>query len=184
MKRIIYCLAAAVAAWTIILPPNPASAASRHTTARATDPYGCSCVTYVRKTLAAQGVILDGGPSTAGGYQESWMDAHGWHRVVPPNNGTIPDGGKPEIVVWDPNQHGASPDGHMAIVVTTWSRSVLGASGESPWYNYSTKVWNITVLQDDWTEDPSTCTPAQHLFNNPSQGWGNLYGVNFYVPNN
>jgi len=144
--------------------------------------YHCSCVTYVRDVLAAHGVTLDGGPDTASGYQETWMDAHGWHRVIPPNNGTIPDGGKPMVVVWDAGQHGAGPAGHMAIVVTAWSRMYLGASGKSPWYNYSTGVWNITVLQDDWSTDPITCTPAQHLFNSPV--WGNLYGVNFYVPDN
>lgn len=142
--------------------------------------YNCSCVTFVRDVLAAQGVMLDGGPATAGQYQEKWMDTHGWHRVIPPNNGTIPDGGEPMVAVWDDNQHGAGPDGHMAIVVTAWSREHLGASGRSPWYNYSTKMWNITVLQDDWSTDPQPCTPAQHLFDSPP--WGNLYGVNFYVP--
>jgi hypothetical protein len=150
--------------------------------APATTNYHCSCVTYVRDVLAAHGVQLDGGPTTAGEYQEKWMDAHGWHRVIPPNNGTIPDGGKPMVMVWDAGQKGAFGSGHMAIVVTSWSREHLGASGRSPWYNYETRQWNITVLQDDWKTDPQQCTPAQHLFS--GQQWGNLYGVNFYVPDN
>lgn len=144
--------------------------------------YYCSCVTYVRDTLAAQGVNLGGGPATASEYTEKWMDAHGWHRVKLPNNGTIPDGNQPMVMVWDANTHGAGSSGHMAIVVNAWARNNLGASGKSPWYNYTTKLWNIAVLQDDWSEDPSNCTPAQHLFNNTYQHWGELYGVNFYVP--
>ena len=143
-----------------------------------TNPYNCSCVTYVRDTLAANGIKLGGGPATAAEYTAKWMSAHGWRRVVPPNNGTIPDGGKPMVVVWDANQKGAFGAGHMAIAVTAWSRNHLGASGKSPWYNYHTKKWNIAVLQDDWATDPSNCVPAQHPFNS----WGNLYGVNFYVP--
>jgi len=144
-----------------------------------TNPYNCSCVTYVRDTLASQEITLDGGPATASGYTEQWMNKHGWHRVKP-RNGTIPDGGKSMVMVWDANQKGAYGDGHMAIVVTAWARSHLGASGKSPWYNYHTKQWNITVLQDDWKTDPSNCTPAQHLFSGSS--WGNLSGVNFYIP--
>jgi hypothetical protein len=145
-----------------------------------TSAYNCSCVTYVRDTLASQGITLKGGPSTASGYTEKWMSKHGWRRVVPPNNGTIPAGGKPMVMVWDAKKKGAFGDGHMAIVVTDWSGTYLGAIGKSPWYNYQTKQWNISVLQDDWAADPSTCTPAQHFFTGTS--WGNLDGVNFYVP--
>ena len=138
--------------------------------------YNCSCVTYVRDVLAANGVTLNGGPATASGYTEKWMNAHGWHRVKLLNNGTIPDRGKPVVMVWDANKKGAFGAGHMAIVVTAWSRTNLGASGKSPWYNHKTKVWNITVMQVDWA---GICSPAQHFFSS----WGNLSGVNFYVPN-
>jgi hypothetical protein len=139
--------------------------------------YNCSCVTYVRITLAAHGVNLPGGPATAGGYQERWMDNHGWHRVRPPGNGTIPSAGKVMVMVWDPNQKGAFASGHMAIVATAWAvRAGLTRSGRDPWYNYSTRKWNITVLQVDWG---GNCNVSQTTFT----GWGDLYGINFYVPN-
>jgi hypothetical protein len=147
-------------------------------TFKLTNPYECSCVTYVRDNLAAQGIDLPGGPATASGYTEKWMRAHDWSRVKPPNNGAIPDASKPMVIVWDANEKGASGAGHMAIIVDAWSRKHLSASGKSPWYDRATKKWNITVLQDDWSTDPSTCTPARHLFDS----WGDLYGVNFYVP--
>jgi hypothetical protein len=155
--------------FTLLAPPPPPD-------------YHCSCVTYVRDTLAAQGINLGGGPATASEYTEKWMDAHGWHRVKLPNNGAVPDGNQPMVMVWDANTHGAGNAGHMAIVVNAWARKYLSASGKSPWYNHNVKRWNITVLQDDWSEDPINCTPAQHLFNNAYQHWGELYGVNFYVP--
>lgn len=157
------------------------NSAHTFTLVSSTSAYNCSCVTYVRDTLASQAIKLDGGPGGASGYTEQWMSKHHWRRVVPPNNGTIPDGGKPMVMVWDAYTKGAtSADGHMAIVVTDWSRTHLGASGKSPWYNSQTKQWNITVLQDDWSADPINCTPAQHSFTGTN--WGNLYGVNFYVP--
>jgi hypothetical protein len=144
--------------------------------------YECSCVLYVRDALAAQGVTLPGGPAYAYQYTTAEMQALGWSHVALPGNGTIPDGDMPMVMVWGTNTHGAFGEGHMAIVVNAWARVHLGATGKSPWYDYSTKRWNITVLQDDWSEDPSLCSPAQHLFNNAYQDWGNLYGINFYVP--
>jgi hypothetical protein len=36
------------------------------------------------------------------------------------------------VMVWDANQKGAFGAGHMAIVVTDWARTHLGASGKSP----------------------------------------------------
>jgi hypothetical protein len=102
------------------------------------------------------------------------MSRNGWRRVVPPNNGTIPDGASPWSWSGTPTRRAHSaPD--------TWRSSSLTGPGPTwapaaspPWYNYETKQWNITVLQDDWTTYPSTCTPAQHFFTGTS--WGNLYG--------
>lgn len=144
--------------------------------------YQCSCVLYVRYTLQAHGINLGPEP-TASAYTQHNMRTLGWSHVTLPNNGAIPDGDQPMVMIFDAGAKGADGhDGHMAIVVNAWSREWLGATGKSPWYNYRTKEWNITVMQDDWSTDPSNCTPAQHLFNRTP--WGNLYGINFYVPDN
>lgn len=138
------------------------------------DPYNCSCVKFVQAKLAAEGYTLPGGVPTAGDYQESWLSGQGWHRVVPPGNGTIPSGGKPMIVVFDPDQKGAYSAGHMALVTS------------DPWYNYTTQKWVVTVQQDDWNhicvQGPN---PASYTFTGIMDGgnWGDLYGINFYVPN-
>jgi hypothetical protein len=138
----------------------------------------CSCVTYVRDALAAHAVNLPGGPGTAGGYQETWMDQHGWHRVVPPGSGTIPSGGKAMVMVWDANKKSAYGDGHMAIVATAWAQQAgLTQSGLDPWYNSSSEKWNIKVLQEDWPV--GQCGVTQTTFT----GWGDLDGINFYIPN-
>jgi hypothetical protein len=141
--------------------------------------YQCSCVLYVRDTLLAQGIKLAGGPGTAAGYTQSKMHHLGWSHVRLQNNGTFPDGNQPMVAVWDAGAKGADKGaGHMAIVVNAWAREWLGAKGKSPWYNYRTKQWNITVMQVDWPT--GACAPAGHVFTGPA--WGNLYGVNFYVP--
>ncbi len=110
----------------------------------------CNCVAYVRSQTG-----LPGGPATAAGYTESWMNAHGYRRIMPQNpriNGAI--------MVWDANQKGARSSGHMAIVAGT------------PRYNAGTKKWTINVRHANWGGCGIRSTPFQ---------WGDLYGVNFYV---
>lgn len=139
--------------------------------------YNCSCVTYVRDVLAAQGqgYNLPGGPSTAAGYTPQVMKADGW-SLVTPANGTIPSAGLPMVMVWNANTHGAYGDGHMALVANSWAvQAGLAYSGQDPSYNGTS--WSITVLQVDWAGD---CSPAQTTFTGTA--WSNLNGVNFYVP--
>lgn len=99
------------------------------------------------------------------------MKSHGWHRVVPPGNGTIPSGGKSMVVIFDPTSKGTDYRGHMALVTS------------DPTYDYGTKKWVINVRQVDWPYNH--CEPSDYTFTGVMDGgnWGDLYGINFYVPN-
>lgn len=115
----------------------------------------CSCVYYV---LCRTG--LPGGPNDAADYTESVMKSMGYRRVIPRSNA---------IMVWDRGAKCANAQsGHMSLV----RRAV---------YNTATKKWNITVDDANW--NPCQVTTGRVLKSSPCADWGNLYGVNFYVPN-
>jgi hypothetical protein len=138
--------------------------------------YNCSCVTYVRDALQAQGINLPGGPATAAGYTPQVMEADGF-ALVTPSDGAIPSGGRPMVMVWNANTHGAFGAGHMALVANSWAvQAGLAYRGQDPSYNG--RSWTITVLHVDWPL--RHCSPAQTTFT--GSAWSNLNGVNFYVP--
>ena len=143
----------------------------------AADDYQCSCVVYAEAaTGLPAGNSQTGYLPYASSYTETVMNELGWHRVVPPGDGTIPSGGKPMVMVMDAGAKGADPiAGHMAVVQ------------QDPTYDYTAQLWTISVEEVDWPE--GSCSPTPGTFTgryttNSGQyvTWGDLYGINFYVP--
>lgn len=114
----------------------------------------CNCVYYVRNRTG-----LCGGAGTAAGYTERFMNGQNYVRVSPRAGA---------IMVWDANKKCATSAGHIAIV-------------RSAAYNSRTRKWEIRVDHANW----GGCgIRTNHLVTSScsSANWGDLYGINFYVP--
>jgi hypothetical protein len=112
----------------------------------------CSCVVYVRSRTG-----LCGGLLYAYQYTETEMWNRGYKRVTPRAGA---------IMVWDRGAKCASRTaGHMSIC-------------RSATYNSTTKKWVIYVDDANW----GGCGIRLNRLTSTCADWGNLWGVNFYVP--